>query len=1180
MRVHKVWRGRLKSVAETEGRGRKRARDERALMVMRSNVGGNMMSHQHMRHSAHLFNKRHARRGKEYIPLHVKIAMGFVCLFFVYLVVVASGVITKIRHHKTKNEVAYKDTMENEVKIHETIDKNHNLQQYASHAQFADGTLLLMDDTNKGAKAHVYNLEGTSDFHGHLNDADEQSPRPDKDVNAENMREYVYESKLGISDASMAKEKMQLTIKKSTIVPSNVTGVADWFDEDDYRQEVKVVEWDTILADQRKMHTSKASGEIPDSEMVMRYVYSMREPILVKNSPAKTEWESVKKWTDGSSIQSSCNAFVQQFIQSDEDKMAFQKCQILMSHKLDNMTNFLEDEEGNNSNPFEQLFIKAKGFVYDKQDKNTRTLRLSNKRTNGFEHGDKDIYKEYFGYENVFTEGMAVAKNTFEEIFKRRLERVYAVVRPKTFYGPMYDLMNSEKVMEYFKTNPRNQDAIDAEPDRFKRGRGKAYDFNILKNAEDIMKYFNGDFKKMDTIAFYFMMSQTAPAFYRVPKATDAGDMTYKEPLQFTVPSDRTHFTVANRGSSGDTTRNFYNRIIASMSGKSRVAIWTSAQWQDLVMLPTWHNNYPGSHVYKREDSGIYNSCVKKADASAVVKVRPYSVVDLEPGDVLYIPPLWTTRVLCENEDGGYNAGGCINLEAEVAMPKMVFNHADNAHHDTDIPEADIEASKNEAGDDAATNAAVDFSRNYNRLKKTATESCLDMVSFAQGDGSCFDDELKSTTMMIQTFLVKDIQERCFLNYGTEVTLNYAQDKVISEMERNQPFSIYNILNGKIFMGTSSSLQHEVLDDIRKLTPEEYELLNIEAMEKADRGQHLSHGDKYKDAPVYYDPTNNQKKPFQKLNTFLQGRSASSIWARVSALMDNAKDEYFPEAILDSYQQIYNIGNWKLRAGYEKGDVTNGYQEMDPLKKRDMFAAGFLKEIDFEVTRTFPCERAAEASGYVIFNYVKKILQYYPKAGDVNYELPEGAKKKRRDPDTGIRAVYAPAEDAEKLARKLFTATAQRYATETSGVLGGIRSGFGCLAPVKKECFHFKRDISPEYRQKMNLVVNEAVVEAIREYKRIKRILVQQRYHVFNKDKVAKTAAFDPEIVEDTWVDVDDYEDDGVLDEHFAGIVGSYLSDFADNMAAGSFNTPLVACTFLSCLSIADNEPPPPEEAT
>lgn len=295
-------------------------------------------------------------------------------------------------------------------------------------------------------------------------------------------------------------------------------------------------------------------------------------------------------------------------------------------------------------------------------------------------------------------------------------------------------------------------------------------------------------------------------------------------------------------------------------------------------------------------------------------------------------------------------------------------------------------------------------------------------------------------------------------------------------------------------------------------------------------------------------------------------------WSRVMALIDSAKDTFFPEPKKDQFQDAYNKHNWKLKQEYDAGDKNNGWEPIDEEAREDGIKNGKFREADFEVARHWPCERAAEAAAYTMYEYVAEILRFYPGAIDSSYKL--SSKEKTLDEELSVNDVLVPKADAYAMAKKLFRATMERYSTENSEVLHGMKSGFGCMIPEPQHCFNFKENISPMYRDRLDGFAFTAAKESIYEFKKIQRFLVQQRTFVTSdvepeKPKSeAEKAAAEEEIAPE--IDINDFVNDGALDRHFHGAVGMHLSNYIDFVTSVGFNTAEATCYFISCLSIAD----------
>ena len=109
-------------------------------------------------------------------------------------------------------------------------------------------------------------------------------------------------------------------------------------------------------------------------------------------------------------------------------------------------------------------------------------------------------------------------------------------------------------------------------------------------------------------------------------------------------------------------------------------------------------------------------------------------------------------------------------------------------------------------------------------------------------------------------------------------------------------------------------------------------------------------------------------------------------------------------------------------------------------------------------------------------------------------------------------------------------------------------------------------------RESYQNFIEAAVEETVNEFKRVKGVLVQQR--TFAQSEVKPT----PEKLDDSKrtivmqdYNVDDYVDDKSLEDHINSVIGYHLSNFIDMMASTGFNTPQSACSFLACLSEAED---------
>ena len=115
--------------------------------------------------------------------------------------------------------------------------------------------------------------------------------------------------------------------------------------------------------------------------------------------------------------------------------------------------------------------------------------------------------------------------------------------------------------------------------------------------------------------------------------------------------------------------------------------------------------------------------------------------------------------------------------------------------------------------------------------------------------------------------------------------------------------------------------------------------------------------------------------------------------------------------------------------------------------------------------------------------------------------------------------------------------------------------------------------MSTTIREAYQNYIEAAVEETVNEFKRVKGVLVQQRTFAQSEIKPTPVKVDDEsnQIVVSQDYDVDDYVDDKSLEEHINSVIGYHLSNFVDMMASTGFNTPQSACSFLACLSEAED---------
>ena len=439
---------------------------------------------------------------------------------------------------------------------------------------------------------------------------------------------------------------------------------------------------------------------------------------------------------------------------------------------------------------------------------------------------------------------------------------------------------------------------------------------------------------------------------------------------------------------------------------------------------------------------------------------------------------------------------------------------------------------------------------------------------------------MSDTKYMTFHIFVRDIQQRCFLQYGKEAVL---EEELYSKMvDEQRKFSIFNVFN-KANLEKRREYERRFLMEDDRTDEEVYRDEYNETVERARevmREKMTPHEyNIFKDAPIVLRGDKRlfgreaapNRTPMGTIMSSVNGFMGLDGWSKVVQLIDKAKDVFFPEPKKDEFQEAYNKHNWKLRLEYEAGDHNNGWEPMDPVKKEQGLKYNKFREVDFEVARHWPCERAAEGAAYTMYEYVAEVLRFYPGAIDPSYIANLRKEKVDVDEDIGVRDAVLPKKDAYKLAKRLFHATMHRYSTENSGLLHGMKSGFGCMIPEPQHCFNFKENISPDYRDRLDGFALEAAKESIYEFKKIQRTLVSQRTFVTSEIKEEKPKEqSDSEVDDREDIDVNDFANDGKLDVHFHGAVGMHLSNYVDFVTSVGFNTAEASCYFISCLSIAD----------
>ena len=92
-----------------------------------------------------------------------------------------------------------------------------------------------------------------------------------------------------------------------------------------------------------------------------------------------------------------------------------------------------------------------------------------------------------------------------------------------------------------------------------------------------------------------------------------------------------------------DRDHNFFAQII----GKKRFVIFHPNQWNHLCVHPFYHpRDRQSQYIYYEHDEKIINPETKRFLTQVQEnKIKSYGYADLEPGDLLYIPPFWWHRV-------------------------------------------------------------------------------------------------------------------------------------------------------------------------------------------------------------------------------------------------------------------------------------------------------------------------------------------------------------------------------------------------------------------------------------------------------------------------------------------------------------------------------------------------------
>merc|ERR1712196_223515 len=92
-----------------------------------------------------------------------------------------------------------------------------------------------------------------------------------------------------------------------------------------------------------------------------------------------------------------------------------------------------------------------------------------------------------------------------------------------------------------------------------------------------------------------------------------------------------------------DRDHNFFAQVI----GKKRFVLFQPNRWNQLHVHPFYHpRDRQSQYIYYEHGEHIINAYTKNMINDATKrKIESYGYVDLEPGDLLYIPPFWWHRV-------------------------------------------------------------------------------------------------------------------------------------------------------------------------------------------------------------------------------------------------------------------------------------------------------------------------------------------------------------------------------------------------------------------------------------------------------------------------------------------------------------------------------------------------------
>ena len=585
---------------------------------------GGMMSHRHMARSAALFNKRHATKGIAGWSRNHKIAAAFGVVFLMYVFAMATGI--QIIPHHSKYEIRAKDVTEHAVNIHETIDENENLKSYEQQEDIA-----VVEDIGlkPGEEPKVEHLGfGVGDEYEVTLAQEEKIEEAEKE-DPDNKDGEITTHKINASD----------------VVPKKLSADTDWFDYGEYEAEIKELDWDKVVSSQKAKHKTKEAQNLSDAETVMRYVTGLHEPVVIKNSPARKKWGSAT-WSNEDSMQSDCDDFVKNFVAKHMPKsFKFNQCQFEIPEKHDKLTSFLETERPKNLEP-DNVYFERYGDALFQKTKFTRNIMWdSHPRAKAFHNDHSAIYVDYKMYDWLFANEGYIKKKKFADAIENGDRRFRGEIHPKQFWAPTKDLVQSnmeELYVDTLTTEAKNEKARSIE------STDKPY--LTIPDAEAKMKYYENKFNTDNTLVYYYLMSEANPVFWHNDKTNDAGDANHsKDPADIPSKTEKTWFTVSNADSHSSAMVNLFSNVVSPMRGSTTVTLWAPDQWKDLSVLPTWHKNFPYSQSYYRESGSLYHLSVKKVEATdRNKKVKPFSVVKLNQGDLLYIPSNWGRKMRCD----------------------------------------------------------------------------------------------------------------------------------------------------------------------------------------------------------------------------------------------------------------------------------------------------------------------------------------------------------------------------------------------------------------------------------------------------------------------------------------------------------------------------------------------------